>query len=139
MTETIAVQYIECQKQSSRQERRICWSLVPNLQTDPTNEEQKCCHCPEAERISFTTRNKAVSVQVLLNRLIERGCYGFLRDGREVCGERLFQGFWTEMEGSKWKVRFSKTDKSSFILVEHVFAFSHSDKLKPCISSLLHC
>ena len=43
-----------------------------------------------AERISFTTRNKAVSVQVLLNRLIERGCYGFLRDGREVCGERLF-------------------------------------------------
>ena len=36
----------------------------------------------------------------LHNRLTESDCRGgLLEDGREVCEELLFQGFWTEMEG----------------------------------------
>ena len=31
----------------------------------------------------------------------------FLGNGKEVCGERPFQGIWTEMKGQKWDGSFS--------------------------------
>ena len=87
---------LECSKlmpkTEFRQERRFWWSVVL--------KEQKCCCCPEQRKYHLQHVTKWSQCCILLDRLTERGCWGcFLGDGRDICGEWLFQGFWTGMEG----------------------------------------
>ena len=75
-------------------------SIVKSCKTNPTKEEQKCCHYPEQREYRLQYLTKLSRYCVLLDRLTGRGCWSCsLGDRREVCGEWPFQGFLTEMEG----------------------------------------
>ena len=53
-------------------------------------------------RLQYVTKRSQCCI--LLDRLTERDCWGcFLGDGREVCGERHFQEFWTESPNVHYK------------------------------------
>ena len=87
-------------KTQFKRERRIWWLIVSKVAVRPNKRRTELLSLSRAERISFTICNKRSHCCVLLDRLTERDCWCcFLGDGREVCGVRLFQGFWTEMEG----------------------------------------
>ena len=102
------------------------------LQKDPTKEEQKC-HCPKRRECHLQYVTKRSRCCILIDRLTERGCWGcFLGDGRGVCGERLFQGFWTEMEGYKWDRSFSKDFCQVMAFSREIWRWQSSDHVVQC-------
>ena len=68
MTETIAVQQIECQKRTSGGRGEF-----GSHQKDPT-KEQKCRHCPERKEYRLQYVTKRSQCCILLDRLTERDC-----------------------------------------------------------------
>ena len=78
------------------------------------------CYWPEWREyhLQYVTKRSPCCV-LRLGRLTERGC--FLGDARGICGERLFQGFWTNRNGSVvfekifvgwWPLNFNRTATS---------------------------
>ena len=74
MTETIVVQLTECQKQSSGGRGVFGGQQCQKRQKDPTEEEQKCRHCPKRREYRLQYVTKRYRCCVLLDRLAERGC-----------------------------------------------------------------
>ena len=114
-----------------RRERRIWWSVVS--ESAERSNKRRTDHCPERREYHLQHVTKRYLCCVLLDRLIERDCWScFLGDRREVCEERLFQGFWTEMEGYKCDGSFSKGLCQVVAFSNEVWRWLSSDHVVQC-------